>query len=327
MRSDMEFVFAVIAALSLSSIPLVIGWRRTTNEEATARVLGIASRGKKFDPDRFALQTGTGLAFNQIAIGFGAWAGGSFFAGLSLGLLGFIWFGVAGALLYDGTLVDRRQQFALSQAKDVLRALGIVETLLSQGRTLSDSWKEAAGSVGPDGQVVLIDLVTRLRACVSGEEGSAVRAWADAWSNPAVEIVATVLYSHYTLSIDVAPMIKSLRDTLSAVVEILSRARAAAKGIEWQAKFLAVFPPLVLIMVGLTTPQAGEMYAQNPLYLFRVLIGSGVSYWLSMNMVRNGLSIESSMGLQSEGSIPVEKMGSIEAITSSTASTPKGAIL
>ena len=73
----MEFVFAVIAALSLSSIPLVIGWRRTTNEEATARVLGIASRGKKFDPDRFALQTGTGLTFNQIAIGFGAWAGGS----------------------------------------------------------------------------------------------------------------------------------------------------------------------------------------------------------------------------------------------------------
>jgi hypothetical protein len=109
-------------------------------------------------------------------------------------------------------------------------------------------------------------------------------------------------------------MIVSLRDTLAAVVEILSRARAAAKGIEWQAKFLAVFPPLVLIMVGLTTPEAGKIYAQNPLYLFPVLIGSGVSYWLSMNMVRNGLSIESSMGLQSEGSIPVEKMGSIEAI-------------
>ena len=96
----MEFVFAVIAALSLSSIPLVIGWRRTTNEEATARVLGIASRGKKFDPDRFALQTGTGLTFNQIAIGFGAWAGGSFFAGLSLGLLASILFGIAGGLLY-----------------------------------------------------------------------------------------------------------------------------------------------------------------------------------------------------------------------------------
>jgi hypothetical protein len=42
-----------------------------------------------------------------------------------------------------------------------------------------------------------------------------------------------------------------------------------------------------------------------------VLLGSALSYWLSMHMVHNGLSIEASMGLQEEGSIPVEKMGSI----------------
>ena len=311
----MEFIFALIAALSLSSIPLILGWRRSVGEEETARVLGIAARGKKFDPEKFALQTGTGLTFNQIAIGFGAWVGGSFFAGMALGFFASLLFAIAGGLLYAGTLADRRQAFTLSQAKDILRGLQVVETLLTQGKTLFDSWTEAAHSVGPDGQVVLVDLVTRLRACPSGEEGTAVREWADGWSNPAVDIVATVLYSHYTLSIDVVPMIVSLRDTLAAVVEILSRARAAAKGIEWQAKFLAVFPPLVLIMVGLTTPEAGKIYAQNPLYLFPVLIGSAVSYWLSMNMVRNGLSIESSMGLQSEGSIPVEKMGQIEAIT------------
>jgi hypothetical protein len=53
-------------------------------------------------------------------------------------------------------------------------------------------------------------------------------------------------------------MIQSLRGTLSAVVEILSRARAAAKGIEWQAKVLAVFPPFVLVLIGLTTPEAGK---------------------------------------------------------------------
>ncbi len=47
----MEFVFALIAALSLSSIPLILGWRRTAGEEQTARVLGIAARGKKFDPE------------------------------------------------------------------------------------------------------------------------------------------------------------------------------------------------------------------------------------------------------------------------------------
>jgi hypothetical protein len=308
----MEFVFAVIAALSLSSLPLILGWRRTASEEATARVLGAAARPRRFDPDRFALQTGTGLAFNQIAMGFGVWAGGSLFAGLSLGLPASLLFGMAGGLLYAGTLADRRQQFTLSQAKDVLRALGIVETLLSQGRTLFDSWTDAAGAVGPDGQVVLVDLVTRLRACVSGEEGSAVRAWAEAWSNPAVDIVATVLYSHYTLSIDAAPMIRSLRDTLSAIVEILSRARAAAKGIEWQAKFLAIFPPLVLVFVSLTTREAGQIYARNPLYLLPVLLGSAGSYWLSMRMVRNGLSIEASMGLQSEGMIAAEQMGAID---------------
>jgi hypothetical protein len=106
-------------------------------------------------------------------------------------------------------------------------------------------------------------------------------------------------------------LIENLRTTLSAVVEILSRARAAAKGIEWQAKFLAIFPPLVLVFIGLTTPEAGRIYARNPLYLAPVLLGSALSYWLSMRMVRNGLSIEASMGLQEEGSIPVEKMGTI----------------
>src|SRR5215212_2890918 len=146
----MEFIFALIAALSLSSIPLILGWRRTAGEEQTARVLGIAARGKKFDPEKFALQTGTGLSFNQIAIGFGAWVGGSFFAGMALGFVASLLFAIAGGLQ-------------------------VVETLLTQGKTLFDSWTEASHSVGPDGQVVLVDLVTRLRACPSGEEGTAVR--------------------------------------------------------------------------------------------------------------------------------------------------------
>lgn len=307
----MEFVLSLVAALSLSSIPLVLGWRRTAGEAALARQLGIAQDAKKFDPEKFARQTGTGLTFNQIAIGFLAWVGGGLCAGLALGWLAAVLFAVAGGLLYVGTLSDRRQEFSLQQAKDILRALGVVETLLMQGKTLFDSWVSATNAVGPAGQIILIDLVTRLRACMSGQEGNAVRQWAEAWDNPAVDIVATVLYSHFSLSIDVAPMIQSLRGTLSAVIEILSRARAAAKGIEWQAKFLAVFPPLVLVLIGLTTPEAGKIYARNPLYVMPVVIGSALSYWLSMRMVRTGLSIEASMGLQSEGSISVEKMGSL----------------
>jgi hypothetical protein len=306
-----EFVLALIAALSLSSIPLVLGWRRTAGEAALARQLGIAQNSKKFDPEKFAMQTGTGLTFNQIAIGFLAWIGGGLFAGFALGILAAILFAIAGGLLYAGTLSDRKQEFTLQQAKDILRALGIVETLLMQGKTLFDSWVSATNAVGPAGQIILVDLVTRLRACTSGQEATAVREWAKAWDNPAVDIVATVLYSHFSLSIDVAPMIQTLRGTLSAVVEILSRARAAAKGIEWQAKFLAVFPPFVLVLIGLTTPEAGKIYARNPLYVMPVLVGSAMSYWLSMRMVRNGLSIEASMGLQSEGSISIEKMGAI----------------
>jgi hypothetical protein len=61
----------------------------------------------------------------------------------------------------------------------------------------------------------------------------------------------------------------------------------------------------------LTTPEAGRLYARNPLYVMPVLIGSALSYWLSMRMVRTGLSIEASMGLQNEGSISIEKMGAI----------------
>lgn len=307
----MEFILALIGALSLSSIPLILGWRRTADEAVLARQLGIVQGKKRFDPEKFALQTGTGLRFNQIAMGFLAWIGGSFFAGIALGFVAAILFAVAGGLLYAGTLSDRRQEFTIQQAKDVLRALSVVQTLLKQGKPLLDSWAQAASSVGPAGQIVLSDLVKRLRSCTPSTEGRTVREWSDSWDNPAVDIVATVLYSYYTLNVQVTPLIENLRTTLSAVVEILSRARAAAKGIEWQAKFLAVFPPLVLVFIGLTTPEAGRIYARNPLYLMPVLLGSALSYWLSMSMVRNGLSIEASMGLQEEGSIPVEKMGSI----------------
>ena len=54
---------------------------------------------------------------------------------MALGFFASILFAIAGGLLYAGTLSDRRQEFTLQQAKDILR-LGIVETLLTQGKTL-----------------------------------------------------------------------------------------------------------------------------------------------------------------------------------------------
>jgi Flp pilus assembly protein TadB len=308
-----ETLLALIAALALASIPLVLGWRRTAGEAGMARAMGIALPKASIDPEKFARQTGTGLTFNQIAFGFLTWAGGGLVAGLFLGPFAAILFSIAGGLLYAGTLSDKRQEFRLKQAKDILRGLGVVETLLTQGKPLNDALDEAAQAVGPDGRVVLSDLVVRLRSAPADEAALAVREWTTAWDNPAVDIVATSLLASLEGRIEISPLVAALRRTLGAVVEVLSRARAAAKGVEWQARFLALFPPGVLVVIAITTPETGALYSSNPLLLSPVIIGSGISYWLSMQMIRNGLSIEASMGLQAgaQGEIRLDRLGRV----------------
>ena len=230
-----------------------------------------------------------------------------------LGFFPAILFAIAGGLLYAGTLSDKRQEFRLKQAKDILRGLGVVETLLSQGKPLGDALDDAAQAVGPDGRIVLGDLVVRLRTAPADEASLAVREWTTAWDNPAVDIVATSLLASIEGRIEIGPLVASLRKTLGTVVEVLSRARAAAKGVEWQARFLALFPPAVLVLIAITTPDVGKLYSGNPLLLSPVIIGSGLSYWLSMRMIRNGLSIEASMGLQAgqQGEIRLDRLGRV----------------
>jgi len=75
-------LISLIAALALAAIPISIGWRRTVDEAGMARAMGIAQPKKNFDPEKFARQTGTGLAFNQIAYGFLAWVGGGLAGGI-----------------------------------------------------------------------------------------------------------------------------------------------------------------------------------------------------------------------------------------------------
>jgi len=309
----MTFVFSLIAALSLASIPLVLGWRRTAGEAAMARQLGIAAPQKKFDAEKFALRTGTGLTFNQLLFGFLAWVFGGLIAGLVLGLVAAILFAAAGGLLYYGGVSERRQEFRLSQAKDILRAMGVVETLLAQANPLLESLADAANAVGADGRLVLGDLVARMQSARADQQGDAIRAWTQAWDNPAVDIVATSLLASVESHISVTDLVAKLRETLSDVVQILGRARAAANGITWQARFLAIFPPCVLVVMGILTPEAGRMYATQPWYLLPVILGSGTSYWLSMRSIRNGLSIETSIGLQAgqQGIIQYDRMGRV----------------
>lgn len=309
----MTTLLAILAALALAAIPITLGWRRTANEAGMARAMGIAAPKKRFDPEKYARQTGTGLSFNQIAYGFLAWTGGGLLGGSFLGVFPAILFGIAGGLLYAGTLSDKRQEFRLKQAKDILRGLGVVETLLKQGKPLGDALSEAAEAVGGSGRMALSDLVIRLRTASADQAAQAVREWTIAWDNPAVDIVATSLLASLEGRIEISPLVASLRKTLGSVVEVLSRARAAAKGVEWQARFLALFPPATLVVIAITTPETGKLYAANPLLLSPVLLGSGISYWLSIRMIRNGLSIEASMGLQSggQGEIQLDRLGRV----------------
>jgi Flp pilus assembly protein TadB len=273
--------------------------------------LSLPKRG--FDLEKFARQTGTGLKFRQLLFGGLAWVAGGLTAGLILGILPAVLFAVAGGLLYAGSLSNRRQEVRLRQARDILRGLSVMETLLSQGRPLSDALDEAAQAVGSDGQLVLSDLVIRMRAAPADRAASAVREWTLAWDNPAVDIVGTALLAALEGRIEIAPLIAALRKTLSDIIEVLSRARAAARGVEWQARFLALFPPGVLVTIALTTPEMGDLYAANPLLVIPVLFGSGLSYLLSMRMLQNGLSIEASLGLQAGqyAEIRVDRMGRV----------------
>ena len=78
-------LISLIAALALAALPISIGWRRSVDEAGMARAMGVAEPRKRFDPEKFALQTGTGLTFSQIALD--SWLGWAavWRAGSSLG--------------------------------------------------------------------------------------------------------------------------------------------------------------------------------------------------------------------------------------------------
>ena len=309
----MTTMLAMIGALGLASIPLILGWRRSAGEAEMAKVLGLHSPGRSFDLARFARQSGTGMSVRQLMIGLLIWVGGGILAGSRLGLTGIAFFGLGAALLFFGSLTSRREDLRMAQAKDILRAMGVLEALLSQGRSLTESLQESAGSTGPQGRIVLNDLLIRLRAGTVEGQAEAVRAWTLAWSSPAVDLVGTALLAALQDRIEITPLVGALRSMLTDVVEVLSRARSAAKGVEWQARFLAIFPPSVLAVIALTTPDMGVLYSQNPALLLPVIGGAAASYLLSMRMIRNGLSMDASLGLQNgaQGIIRLDRLGKV----------------
>lgn len=309
----MDVILALMGALAAASIPILVGWRRTQDEASMARAMGLSVRKNRIDPDKLARQTGTGLTFHQILFGFLVWVGGGFLLGFFLSSIAAIFFAIAGGAIYSGTLGTKRQEFRLSQAKDILRGLGVIQTLLEQGRTLEDSLAEAASSVGPAGKTVLGDLVVRMRSAPADQASQAIREWTTIWDNPASDMLGTALLAWAEARIGISELVGSLRSTLASVVEILARARAAASGVEWQAKFLALFPPGVLIFTSILSPEISNTFRHYPLYLAPTLLGSGLSFALTSRMIRNGLSIEASVGLNAgkRGEIRLDRMGRV----------------
>lgn len=308
----MEVVLTLIGALALASVPVGLGWRRMTREAEMARALGLAKPRRRWDPDAWALRTGTGLTFRQIVIGALAWAGG----GMLLGSLVFspligVPFALSGAVFYLIGLTSRREEHRLHEAEDISGALAAIDTALSQGSTMTTALEQAATSVGPDGERILRDLLLRLRQAPAQQQSQAISDWQSAWDNPAVTILATALQAGYSGNILVGPIVAGLRQTLGDVVAVLSRARAAAAGVEWQARFLGLFPTGILLLLAFSDPSLAAILRSRPTLALPALLGSVLSYLLSTHSVRQGLSIAASlaMGNTAGGDLSVAERG------------------
>jgi Flp pilus assembly protein TadB len=281
-------------------------------EAEMARALGLAKPRRRWDPNAWALRTGTGLTFRQIVLGAAAWAGGGLLIGILVfsPLIGLV-FALSGAIFYLIGLVNRREEHRLHEAEDINGALAAIDTALSQGSTLTTALEQATTSIGPDGERILRDLLIRLRQAPAQQQSQAVAEWQAAWDNPAVAILATALQASYTGNILIGPIVAGLRQTLGDVVGVLSRARAAAAGVEWQARFLALFPTGILLFLAFSDPSMGAILRSRPSLALPALAGSVASYLLSTHSVRQGLSIAASlaMGNTAGGDLTVAERG------------------
>ena len=199
----------------------------------------------------------------------------------------------------------------MARAEYMARALDVLQTLLRQGRPLIEALEEAAASVPPVAQEVLYDLVVRLRASPGDAAARSVREWDDAWDNPAVDMTAAALLTALEGRMEVARFVETLRESLREIVEILRSAHAEAKGIEWQTRFLAFWPPIVLAAMVLFSPGWALAFRERPYLVLPALLGSVLTYALTMRDLRANLSVDAAVGLSpgGEGEIRLDHMG------------------
>lgn len=304
----MTMILALVGALALASVPIRLGWNRGWNESQIAQAFGLSEKRRLLDMERieaWAAQTGTGLTAQQIAFGTMIWTAGGLIVGMLLGgLLQMFLFAVSGSLMYLGSLQSQRDDYRMKQAKDLLHAVGIMKGVLREGRGLEDAVYQAAQVDGAGG-VLFSNLYQELRN--SDNPSDAFITWSRKWQNPSVDLLAGVLSAALRNRVELVGVIEEIRQVIREQVRILAHGRAEAKGIEWQAKFLALWPPLVLLAMRFT---GGNMWS-NPIHLMPLLLGAGLSYYLTMRMVRARLSLDASLGLlpAGQGEIPTDRFG------------------
>ena len=308
----MTTIFALIGALALATVPIRLGWHRGWNESQLATVFGLREEKRRFDfdPEAWAAQTGTGLTFRQIAYGASIWTLGGLLAGwLMGGLLQALAFGFAGAMFYIGGLKSRQEERRLAIARQITYAVATMASNMREGRPVIESIRIAADSADHIGKPVIEDLYRRLHSAPAERFADEIREWSQTWQNPAGDMLANALIAALESRIELVKILTEIRDALRRQIKILAEGRAEAKGIEWQAKFLALFPPGVILFIRLTS-EMGNTWA-NPVYIAPTLIGAALSYWLTMRLVRSRLSLEASMGLlpAGRGEIPIDRFG------------------
>jgi len=308
----MAYLFALLGALAVATIPIsLLGWE--PGEQSMAAAMGLAQNKRRVDLAQIARESGTGLTADRLLMGMALWVVGGFIAGLPYGFVVAVMFALGGGFVYWGGLSDKREDRRAKQSVQIARAMGIIETVLSQGRPLQDALEQAAEASPPEGREVLEDLVRRIREAPANEMARAIREWDEDWDNPSVDMLAAALLAAIEARIEIAPLVHSLRENIQDVSDVLNRTRSEAAGIVWQAKFLAFWPLIVLALLSFVAPEWAIAYHRNPLLILPVLLGSAATWWLSMRQIRTGLSVDASVGIgeNGEGEIQLDRLGKI----------------
>ena len=308
----MAIVSSLILALLAGAVVVSLGWQAQARERDMAEAMGLTQPRRRFSLDDWARQIDAGLTGRQIVIGAALWLSGGLVLGLIQGGgLAAVLYALGALSVYWGTLQQRRQERRMARAEYMARALDVLQTLLQQGRPLIEALEEAAVSVPSVAREVLQDLVIRLRAAPGDAAARAVREWDEAWDNPAVDMTAAALLTALEGRLEVSRFVETLRQSLREVVEILRSAHAEAKGIEWQTRFLAFWPPIVLAAMVLFSAGWALAFREQPYLILPALLGSVLTYVLTMRDLRANLSVDAAVGLSpsGEGEIHLDRMG------------------